>query len=228
MTKMRKVKSRKEITDSLCKIFLKENSFIIWQNQEKFRPIINCNIEDIDSVVNILEVTNQSAKDDLSLIDPDLPLYLKAEEKELLFKIDARKFFFKDNSLSIDIPREVRMIELREVPRFEIPNDSRLTTEVLKPTNRPGKNNHFNLSILDISTNGMAFKLSYKNASQFNVGEVVYLDFIGQKKLSNKLPCTIIYKKKKTKIIKGKPETYIQVGLKFKNALTQSFIEKFL
>lgn len=97
--------------------------------------------------------------------DPNFPVYIRVNPKNLIFKLTARDFKTSKNQLSCSYPKEAKAIESRAKPRTKLPkkHDLHLTLRTLS------SESVIDLKVFleDVSEVGIGIKTSTLNAEFF-------------------------------------------------------------
>jgi len=119
-TAYRTTSERSEITTSLIEIHIEESPVLLWQNHNGIRKILKAKIEAIDMANNCLYLLPYSKSDQESFkeIHLEATLYLRGNNKSIVFKHDARLSRNKNGYLVVKIPEQVKMYEKRKNKRI--------------------------------------------------------------------------------------------------------------
>ena len=93
--------------------------------------------------------------------DPNFPIFVKINYKNLIFKISAHEFKTYNNQMSCEYPSEAKAIEDRSLDRTKLPKKSNLNI-----TLRSGGKD-FKVSLDDISECGIGIRTSSANLDHF-------------------------------------------------------------
>lgn len=93
--------------------------------------------------------------------DPNFPIYVKINYKNLIFKLSPSEFKTYHNQMSCEYPSEAKAIEDRSLERTKLPKKSNLNI-----TLRSGGKD-FKVALEDISEGGIGIRTSIANSEQF-------------------------------------------------------------
>jgi hypothetical protein len=189
----------------------KEHYFIIWQNDQRGEKVI---VEgSFDSYFEEKGRTYIQAKLDKNLsFIKDNPVFIFEKLQGILFK--GRFEFCINNILKIMADDKVFLKEKRDKQRFYF---SYTKVEAVFRTQHPDSGAELTdtVRLNDITTDGLAFKLSSARAASMPIGSKVWLDIIHGLKLPTPIGGVIAHRSDDARVVKGKDNNLKLIGVKF-------------
>jgi hypothetical protein len=206
----RKSQSRDEIISILTNILEKKKKFVIWQNQNDTRVLNQATIKSINLDNNSFVLEPAEAK--TTKFKNRDKIYLKSEEKNLLFKENLS--FASDKLMILPLPKEFYVEELRKFPRKTF----RVSDEVPFVFMVKNKFSHIletmECTLLDYSEKGLAFHVDSTQVTAFDKNETIYICRISNMLFEPKITAKIAYAKAGNKL-SNKGKISYRVGVKF-------------
>jgi hypothetical protein len=187
-------------------------------------PVKVCNLDVSSKVLKValdfdLQIPLEDSEISLSFddLDPSTDLYFKGDEKEILFKSEGGEFFIYEDQINIPIPQIAFFKEYRSHPRLDLEEPMSLAFKTLKE-------NKDNFQILmdchNIGRGGIGASIAAGHAHLFHKGDCLFLERMGDIRLKEPLEVQIVYKRQ----VKSDEKTSILVGLKFKEEISEDFL----
>jgi hypothetical protein len=145
--------------------------------------------------------------------DPNFPIFVKINYKNLIFKISPTEFKTYHNQMSCEYPSEAKAIEDRSLERTKLPKKSNLNITLRSA----GRN--FKVSLDDISEGGIGVRTSIVNMEQFQPSTLFKIIKVCGQPLNEE--ATLSVRHTSTKGMKD----FIGVGLAADAAFSNEFYE---
>lgn len=212
-TPLRVTKNRDEIVDIFKDACKERIPVVIWQNINNERLILNATFKNYNIEENtiVLDIKNPQALP----LKNRATLYLKGNFKSILFK---EMLTFSSGKIAIfNIPKELRLIELRKFERkqFRLTDDK--FVEFFRINKLTDKKESFKFHILDLSNRGLAFNAESMEATNFIEKESITITAISDVKLPVPVKGTINYIKGQKQNIKAKQVFHYRLGVVFES-----------
>lgn len=176
MSKFLLIEKKDEILE-LLKNAPTHNRGEIWQTLPDLRhhyKIMNIRDDDLNKAI-VFETSEDF------LFNPKLPVYVRINHRDLIFKLSARSFVISGNKLACSYPTMAKAVDKRGVVRIPLPESRRDTTAVLKPL---GPSTELRVRLIDISKTGLGIAISDMNREYLLRNERFKLTMINDVKLT--------------------------------------------
>ncbi|MBT7609691.1 MAG: PilZ domain-containing protein [Bacteriovoracaceae bacterium] len=201
---------------NLFKIMKRNNEkLLIWQTHTV--PRLKCEVR-VDHIVlktGTISFKPAYSSDDMFDFVSSNSLFVRADYKELLFKINRKTWSEGVDNISITIPSSVKVIEQRQSKRKQISANQLFAMKVIKKMTRGSQiiRNNFNMQMLDLSSGGACVLLSNSNASFFKKGDLFQVTDMGDMNIFNQVESEVAY-------VKDSPIAgYFRMGIQFKRRI---------
>lgn len=207
---LRKVDEVKSLEDTIKTVRLSKNFASLWQNLNDGRVYFHSTLLDIDHNSEVLKFI---AKDRKFAFNSLAPLYIYFPFKCTVFKTQI--IFNSHFKVEVKWPSELMTQEMRSDPRFFFDLTSRSPVEFIKELPKLGSNKHYKRYLLDLSSQGLSFKVSAYDAKNFYQGDPLSIIRMAESRGSDHIYANINY----IQPIKDRYRTpkYFRVGVKFEN-----------
>ena len=220
---MRTTSNRTEIIDLISQIRQQPLSVLLWQNSSGARTISYGIIKSIDTKLGSFALSPEK-QDKGFEFDKSLSIYMKGEVRDLLFKGELQ--FNSKNLIIINIPEQAKVIERRISARTLLNPFGNTPLSLSKSMQRGEETRPFALQLLDISLQGLSFKITEQHISHFHPGEQIFINAIAENRLAAPLQAKIVYLTSiKSLRQKHKAKIY-KIGVLFKSEVPKSTFEK--
>ncbi len=178
------------IFESLLRTQAEQDFIMMWQVSENGkRTVKNAFLLNIKVKEMCLHL---QASDSHSLIfDKDLPLYIRCEDRGLLFK--GSIININANELEVQLPREARVVELRSKYRNQMSRNPEVKIVVEKVNDAIVGKTRFDFIANNINESGIGVTFSVSKINSFTIGDKIKVRSIGR--LDFKIPflCEIVH-----------------------------------
>jgi hypothetical protein len=195
MTELRDCISKNEIISFFKTMKRKNEKLLIWQSH--FSPRLKCEVKIDHIIVQTGTIIFKPAypSDDMFDFVSTNTLFVRSEFKELLFKIQRKTWDEGVDKITIKIPKEVKVVELRKYKRQPInPNQfftMKISQKILRGTQLI--HNNFKMQMLDISSGGACVLVSNSNTSFFKEGNLLHVTDMGDLNIFDQLESEVAY-----------------------------------
>lgn len=212
--------SYRDCTDQreILRIFQKSSSLVdnlLWQNDGAGKRLIHPQHIEVDFVSRGISVYYDDRK---FPINHDLPLYVKLEYRDTVFKV--ADYRLGHNSLQFAIPSLMKSRELRSHTRVQLKEGQHLS---LRPTNS-GKTmdigNELHVRLVDVSTDGAGLLVSDANRNFLKNNRILWLTKLNEAELPRPILAEIVYM---TTFPRAR-QRELKVGLKFSSQLPHTLL----
>jgi hypothetical protein len=163
MSNLLQLKTFRELTtkDEILTLILNadpQDKGFFWQTRENDRVVYPIHGTEVDLSKSTVSFSAPGSID----IHPDLPVHIKLNPFDFVFKVDPPLHQVQGHSLEVPIPTSGKALENRKNPRIDIaPEDKYSVT--LRPTNLNASLT-LDLIIIDLSKSGMGFLCDQQRA----------------------------------------------------------------
>lgn len=145
--------------------------------------------------------------------DPNFPIFVKINYKNLIFKISPMEFKTYHNQMSCEYPSEAKAIEDRSLERTKLPKKSNLNI-----TLRSG-GREFKVALEDISEGGIGIRTNSANREQFQASTLFKIIKVCGQHISEEATLSVRHSS-----MKGMND-FVSVGLAADAAFSDEFFE---
>lgn len=179
---------------SAIDLAIKQNEVILfWQSINEEKKLIRGAILIKEPIVGNLIIGCENQLD-LNKLNPKYDIYVKLKNRATVFKSKITNIAKKN--FEIEMPKEVKAIELRKNSRSSIENESFALVEKMD-SNSLGKM-QFSFGVVNESKKGLGLTLSVSKMNLFQIGEIVKIIKFKGKYLTQPIECRIIHITKNT------------------------------
>ena len=182
--------NRTEIIKILQNIKNKSKQSVIWQNLENSRIVNHGKIVDINIHKNTVKVVPDQ-KNTPFKFNKAFTIYFRGDEQSILFKQELD--LSTDNSLVINIPEEVRIIEKRINIRYILDSTENNVLHLFKRIKGTDALKEFVVQTLDISSNGLSFVIPSQYFQYFNVHDIFLIHELLQYRFYIKIKGEVVH-----------------------------------
>lgn len=142
-------------------------------------------------VSQIIQIHNEIRHDrvlfrapSMAQINPDLPIFIRLNYRNLIFKLQPGEFFVKGDKISCHYPEQARALEERKGERYVLPIGSDLSLSLKRMERTMREMTHeMELRIIDVSEKGFGILISSANSDYFKENDHFWLKSIDQQLL---------------------------------------------
>lgn len=174
-----------EIIKHLETMEVNSDSLTIWQSLKNDSKVIMSSVAWRLSSENKTITLIPQKKSDVKLLRKKMLLYLHGAEKSIVFKCSW--FDVDGNKVIIHLPKEIKIVDHRENPRFNVSAKENRTVNHRKEIGLAGSEQYknFMLSCYDISQTGIALELHRSHLLRYRAGDIIEITSIGGVKLED-------------------------------------------
>lgn len=198
---------------------------LLWQSLPSGKKIINPQHVEIDFISRGVSVFYDAQK---YSFDCDLPLYVKLEYRNTVFKVS--EFRVGQHNLQFSFPETLKTLELRSEPRVVFANDDRLIS--LRPTLSAQTNDagsELRVRLVDLSRSGAGMLISENNRSFLKNNRFLWLTHLNQHSLPDPVLAEVVYMTSEVdRKFSQRKQKQLKAGLKFSSAIPQEILSEFL
>ncbi len=219
MLNLRVSRSPREITETIKAMYIDASPVMMWQNQNGDRVVTYATIQNIDFEKNIL-VMQANEKDRFEKFSKDFTIYIRGNTRSILFK--QQQCRLNSNKLAITIPREVRLYEQRQIPRFNPTNKVQVEAHFEKKVGMgTGSDKSFIAKVMNVSQQGLCLEFLQHQSKFFYEEDSLKIVQLNNIIFDDKLGAKIVYVTK----LKSEAER-MRMGVKFDQELSQAQLAK--
>jgi len=207
--------SYNEIVETLHKMYQEKSPVKIWQkpkDNKTSRKVFDLTIQKINKRKNTFSLIANDQQE-LMDIDKNTTVYIRGEERSILFK--QTKVELSKGSLCLVIPYEVRLYERRYKERIKFSYDEKFMLKMHKAKKPSHQSETKAYQLIDVSSCGLAIFMTLQESDFFSKGDHIEISKIHEYNLPISKAGKIIYFKKIDTLKNGKKSKFIRVGVKF-------------
>lgn len=219
LPKLRVVNERSEIINLLLRQYQSEKAFLLWQKDIKSnkRSIHTALLTGLDRTAGRISL-GPTGGSWLTEINLKLPVYLKGEDQELLFKLSIPRLH--QGEIIADLPFNVRALEKRLENRFALDLSHQKNILHVHKFYKKEKVRTIPVSVIDISQGGMGVAIPIHEQKYFYEGDSLFASGFRQVENFERLAGKIVYLKSFHRGATVASSRLFRVGICFENALT--------
>lgn len=208
----------REISKLLANSKNLKDSFL-WQNTSGKRYIFN--IEDIQVNERFMSFGATLSRKMFPFFNSLTQTYCKLNYRDTVFKISIINFV--DNTVTFNLPSEVKTLELRANPRQKFkPSEGKFVTIQVASELLASATQALKFQVIDISATGLSLVISEKNLKYFESGFSFNITTLMDHELVASQKADMVYYQQFKFKSRGKITSAYRVGLKFHTPLTDS------
>lgn len=183
-----------EIINLLNQCASTSQELTLWQNIDGVKKVIQGKLSNIDQENKKLTIILNKDQYPFDFSDK-ISVYHKSSKRSYLFK--TRIDHFKDNFLYLQLPKEIRIFEVREYLRYLFNEDNlrpKIVLSLLSNDHQINTNlTKLTLEVADVSNSGIGLILDKKEINSFDSGVKIVVYQIGDKIFKNSILAKIVY-----------------------------------
>lgn len=218
---LRVSRNHEEIINTINSMYVDCSPVMLWQNHGKKRVIVYATIDKIEfDRKRIVLLANK--QHDFKNFKSDITVYIRGENKSILFKQEQCRFNSKQ--IALLIPSEVRLYEQRHNPRVKMTQDFELNAYFSKRVGSgSGSQKSFAAKVINLSADGACFEYLQSLGKFFYEGDSIVISHFDHLKFEPSLEAKIVYIQKPSYA-----SDRLRMGIKLDNQLTQDMMSQII
>lgn len=213
----------KEISKLISDIKNIKESFL-WQNTSGKRYIFE--IEDIQLNERFMSFATKVNRKMFPYFNSLTETYCKLTHRDTVFKVSVINSV--DNTVTFNIPSEVKTLELRRSPRQKFkPSEGKFVTIQVESELLASATQALKFQVIDVSETGISLVMSDKNIKYFESSSIFNATTLMDHELVVRQSMELVYYQKFKFKSRGKITSAYRVGLKFHTPLTTTQLAYF-
>jgi len=202
----------KMIFESLLRTQSNQDFILVWQLETDGRRVVNKAFLKSIKAQHMCLILKSS--DGRSLIfDKDLDLYIRCEDRGLLFKGQIQEI--NADEVKVVLPRSARILENRANSRAIFDKKTDVKSVIEKVDDAIVGKTRFDLNVENINAQGLGVIFSISKLNSFSIGDKVKVCSIGRFKYSIPFECEVVHLTSVKEKAEGMTSRLIKMGLRF-------------